>query len=73
MSELFEMDESLSPRLKWMRRHCITIKDEGDVAVPSSRYRLYHGMQWVCDSDSELGACITAKNMLNLFGWEGGI
>lgn len=37
MSELFQIEESLSPRLRWMREHQITVTDRGAHIEPGDQ------------------------------------
>jgi len=71
MNELFQTEESLSPRLRWMQRHHITIIDDGPEVPPEKRYRAKHGMASVAAGCDELDACINACNALKINGWEG--
>jgi hypothetical protein len=68
--ELFSLPESLSPRLKWMRRHHITIVDDGEVAPTNKRFRAKHGMASIAAGPDELTACLEAAKMLKS-SWEG--
>jgi hypothetical protein len=68
--ELFSLPESLSPRLKWMRRHHITIVDDGEDAPTSKRFRAKHGMASIAAGADELTACLEAVKVLKS-SWEG--
>jgi len=74
MNELFETQESLSPRLRWMQRHHITIIDDGETRCdipPDKRYLAKHGMASVAAGRDEIEACVNACNALKINGWEG--
>jgi hypothetical protein len=70
MKELFEIDESLSPRLKWMRRHHISVSDESNSASPDKRFVARHGMTVVASASDELTACRNAAIALKVRSWE---
>jgi len=71
MNELFQTEETLSPRLRWMRNNHITLVDDGEDTPPGKRYRAKHGMASVAAGADELDACINACNALKINGWEG--
>jgi hypothetical protein len=71
MTELFDIPESLSPRLKWMKENYITIVDDGEEAPPEKRYRAKHGMASITAGPDEITACIKLCQILNKKGWEG--
>jgi hypothetical protein len=71
MNELFQNEESLSPRLRWMQRHYITIIDDGEDMPPGKRYRAKHGMASIATGSSEYEACVNACLVRKLRGWEG--
>jgi hypothetical protein len=70
MDELFNLPESLSPRMKWMRRHHITITDDGDYVPPSKRFRAKHGMASIAAGPDEVTACRNAAVALKVRTWE---
>jgi hypothetical protein len=71
MNELFQTEETLSPRLRWMRNNHITIVDDGVDGVPmNKRYRAKHGMASIATGRDEIDACINAAAALKST-WEG--
>jgi hypothetical protein len=70
MNELFDIQESLSPRLRWMRNNHITIVDDGDKVPPEKRFRAKHGMASIACGPDEISACIEAARSLKST-WEG--
>lgn len=75
MNELFYMSESLSPRLRWMKRNHVTIIDDGEEVPTEKRFRAKHGMASVATGPDEITACINARLVINKGkdekGWEG--
>jgi hypothetical protein len=69
--ELFRMESSLSPRLRWMKRHFISVIDDGGSLPPNKRFRAMHGMRSVAAGPDEISACVEACKALNIKGWEG--
>ena len=70
-NELFDIQESLSPRMKWMLHHHLTTIDCGDTVPPDKRWMVKHGMKPVAFASDEIAALIEACKVLKINDWRG--
>ena len=66
MSDLFNMPATLSPRLKWMQAHGITVQRTHYDVDP---FRAYVGAQQIGKGETEDAATVAAAKSLNLPLW----
>ncbi len=64
MNELFNLEPSESPKIKWMKRHHITVTE-----INEGRFTVTHGMKYVCQADTHDDALVKAAKLLNLRLW----
>lgn len=71
MSELFEIEPSLSPRLKWIREHEIMITKITDCAYdpPKISYRASKQVAIAAEGEGSDDAVINLAKKLNLKLW----
>jgi hypothetical protein len=64
MNELFNLETSESPKLKWMKRHFIEV-----CQIKDDHFTVTHGMKYICQADSMDAALVLAAKRLNLRLW----
>jgi hypothetical protein len=67
MTELFDIPETPSPRLRWMQRHHLTV--EPITEENSNRYAARHGMTIIGKGSTEDEALTAAAKSLNIRLW----
>ena len=67
-AELFAIPESKSPKLRWMERHHITVR-QNDQSAPAKAYEAYYGMDRIATGPSETDALVAAAKSLNIPLW----
>lgn len=67
MSELFDIPECKSPRLKWMERHHLTIQITTN--PPPNTYQAKHGMTVIASGSTPDEALVAAAKSLNIRLW----
>lgn len=60
---LFQIEETLSPKMKWLRRHHLTIR------ITAGVIECYHGMDRVSYGDDEMAVLVNAATSLNVPLW----
>jgi hypothetical protein len=68
MNELFNIGESKSPRIKWMERHHLTVRDN-PANVTDRRFEAMHGMTVIAYGANEDEALVNAAKSLNIRLW----
>jgi hypothetical protein len=70
MTELFDIPETPSPRLRWMQRHHLTVESiTGEGADNGNRYAARHGMTVIGKGATEDEALTAAAKSLNIRLW----
>lgn len=69
MSDLFELPESLSPRLKWMREHGLSLVPGYNHDDEEEIVGVYRGEKLISEGITELEALSNAARKLNLKLW----
>jgi len=64
MNELFNLEPSESPRLKWMRKHDINVNE-----INHNHYTVTKGMKYVGQADSMDAALFLAAKRLGILLW----
>ena len=64
MNELFNLEPSESPKLKWMKRHFIEVTE-----IKEDHFTVTHGMKYICQADTFDAALFLAAKRLNLRLW----
>jgi hypothetical protein len=67
MTELFDIPETPSPRLRWMKRHHLAI--EPITEENGNRYAARHGMAVICKGATEDEALTAAAKSLSIRLW----
>lgn len=67
MNELFTIEPSESPKIKWMKRNHISINKAEE--ANSQPYFAYHGMKYICQASAEDDCLVLAAKRLNLKLW----
>jgi hypothetical protein len=63
MENLFEIAETLSPKLKWLRKHHLTIE------IIEGQIRCKHGMDVIARGSDEMEVLVNAATSLNVKLW----
>ena len=58
-----------SPRLKWMERNHLTVRECADHDDPETSYEVLHGLKVICDAPTKDEAITMAARILNIRLW----
>ena len=67
--DLFNLPETKSPRLKWMERHHLTVKERYSAEDEEIVYQCLHGMTVIGEATTEHDAVVLAAKSLNIKLW----
>ncbi len=67
--DLFNLPETKSPRLKWMERHYLTVKDSWNYDDDEPIFQCLHGMKVIGEGLTEHDAVVAAAKSLNIKLW----
>ena len=67
--DLFNIEETKSPRLKWMERHHLTVKERYCAEDEETVYQCLHGIKVIGEATTEHDAVVAAAKSLNIKLW----